>query len=110
MPHPLRPDRHPNRNEHPVNFSLKDRHLLGAGAAACAVCCAAPILTLLGIAGVAATAATFLFAGAVFGLVVAAGTALAVWNQRRRKRSEACAPAAGPVDIELTTNRPGPAA
>ena len=93
-----------------MNFSLEDRHLLGAGVAACAVCCAAPILTLLGIAGAAATAATFIFAGAVFGLVVAGGAGLAIWNQRRRKRREACSPAGGPVDIELTSNRSGPVA
>ena len=59
-----------------VNF--KDRHLYGAGAAACAVCCAAPLVTLLGVAGTAATVATFAFAGAIFGLVVAAGALLAV--------------------------------
>lgn len=42
-----------------MNLSLKERHLYGAGAAACAVCCAAPIFTVLGIAGAAATVATF---------------------------------------------------
>jgi hypothetical protein len=90
-------------------MSLKDRHLFGAGAAACAVCCAAPLLTLLGVAGAAATVATFMFAGLVFGLVVAAGTILAVWQQRRQRRSTACAPtqgpAEGPVDIELIPPR-----
>ena len=54
-----------------MTLSLKNRHLYGAGAAACAVCCAAPILAVLGIAGAAATIATFVFAGAVFDLVVA---------------------------------------
>lgn len=75
-----------------MSLSLKDRHLYGAGAAACAVCCAAPLLTLLGIgaAGAAATAATFAFAGITFGLVVAAGALLAVWTQRRQR--EQCAP------------------
>ncbi|ABL79534.1 MULTISPECIES: hypothetical protein [unclassified Nocardioides] len=86
--------------------SLKDRHLFGAGAAACAVCCAAPLLTLLGVAGAAATLATFVFAGVVFGLVVAAGTLLAVWNQRRQHRKQPCAPEAGPIDVELSTQRP----
>ena len=49
-------------------MSLKEQHLWGAGAAACAVCCTAPLLTLLGIglAGTAATVATFAFAGAMF--------------------------------------------
>lgn len=90
-----------------MNLSLKDRHLYGAGAAACAVCCAAPLLTLLGIgvAGTAATVATFAFAGIVFGLVVAAGALLAVWNQRRR--AESCAVEPGPVDIEISTTRTG---
>ena len=87
-------------------MSLKDRHLFGAGAAACAVCCATPVLTLLGIAGTAATVATFAFAGIVFGLVVAAGTLLAVWQQRRQRRRDACGPAEGPVDVELTATRP----
>lgn len=94
-----------------MKLSFKDRHLYGAGAAACAVCCAAPILALLGIAGAAATVATFVFAGAVFGIVVALGAVLAVWTQRRRSRNTTCAPdagpAAGPVDLELTTSADG---
>jgi hypothetical protein len=46
---------------------LRDRHLVGAGAAACAACCAAPVLGLLGLAGAGApaTLATFVFAGTV---------------------------------------------
>lgn len=90
-----------------MNLSLKDRHLYGAGAAACAVCCAAPLLTLLGIvvAGTAATVAALAFAGIVFGLVVAGGALLAVWNQRRR--AESCAAEPGPVDIEISTTRTG---
>ena len=40
---------------------LKDRHLVGAGAAPCAVCCATPLLTYLGVAGVMATVATVVF-------------------------------------------------
>lgn len=90
-----------------MNLSLKDRHLFGAGAAVCAVCCAAPLLAILGIAGVAATAATFLFAGVVFGLVVAAGALLAVWSQRRRRRHDACTPDVGPVDLELSATQRG---
>ena len=90
-----------------MNLLLKDRHLVGMGAAACAVCCAAPLLTLLGLAGAAATAATFVFAGAVFALVVAAGAALAVWGQRRQRRHEACATELGPVDIAIATRQSG---
>jgi uncharacterized protein (DUF58 family) len=90
-----------------VSFSLKDRHLFGAGAAACAVCCAAPLLTLLGVAGAAATVATFLVAGVVFGLVVAAGALFAVWLQRRQRNRHPCATDQGPVEIELSTSRPG---
>lgn len=85
-------------------MNFKDRHLFGAGAAACAVCCASPILAVLGIAGAAATVATFVFAGAVFGVVVAAGAALAYLTQRRRSRAATCGPTPpGPVDLELTT-------
>ena len=90
-----------------MNLSLKDRHLYGAGAAACAVCCAAPLLTLLGVAGAAATAATFVFAGVVFGLVVATGAFLAVWTKRRQLRRQACAPPVGTVDVELSARRTG---
>lgn len=90
-----------------MNFSLKDRHLFGAGAAACAVCCAAPILTVLGIAGAAATVATFIFAGIVFGVVVAIGAALAVWSQRRRQAADPnCADHDGPQDIEIMLTPP----
>jgi uncharacterized protein (DUF58 family) len=88
-------------------MSLKDRHLFGAGAAACAVCCAVPLLTLVGIAGAAATVATFVFAGVVFGLVVAAAALLAVWSQRRQRQREACTPDAGPVDLEFSAEPPG---
>lgn len=90
-----------------MRASLKDRHLYGAGAAACAVCCAAPLLTLLGVAGAAATMATFAFAGVVFGLVVAAGAVLAVWNQRRQQRRKSCATVVGPVDVELSARQSG---
>jgi len=93
--------------------ALRDRHLVGAGAAACAVCCAAPVLGTLGLAGAgaAATVATFAFAGAVFALVVGIA-ALAAVVMRRRAQNRAlaagvpCAPTAtGAVDISLS---PGP--
>jgi len=91
-----------------VSFSLKDRHLYGAGAAACAVCCAAPVLTVLGVAGAAATLATFLFAGVVFALVVAAGALLAVRTQRRRLLRQSCETTEGPVGVEISMARPAP--
>lgn len=87
-------------------MSLRERHLWGAGAAACAVCCAAPILALLGIAGagLAATIATLAFAGLVFGVVVAAATIGAIVVKRRRDHGAACQlPADGPVEVSLTS-------
>jgi hypothetical protein len=80
---------------------MKDRHLIGAGAAACAVCCAPPLLALLGIAGVglAATIATVAFAGLAFGVVVLAGSLLALWA-RRRASADVCA-TEGPVDVTI---------
>ncbi len=89
-----------------MNLSVKDRHLFGVGAAVCALCCAAPLLSLLGIAGLAATAATFVFAGVVFALVVAAGALLAVWGQRRHRRRGAWAPDVGLVDVALSARQP----
>ena len=81
---------------------------VGPVAAACAICCAAPVLTLLGIGltGAAAAAFTAVFAGLVFGLVVAVATVVAVVVRRRRARSAACAPVVaagghGPVPVEL---------
>jgi len=86
-----------------MTFAFKDRHVLGAGAAACAVCCAAPVLTALGVAGAAATLATFVFAGLVFGVVVAFGAVFAVWNQRRRRSAApGCTPDSGPQDVEIS--------
>jgi membrane protein implicated in regulation of membrane protease activity len=89
-------------------MSMKDRHLWGAGAAACAVCCALPLMTLLGIgvAGTAATVATFAFAGLTFAIVVGLGTLAAVWTQRRRRRVDSPG-TPGPVDLELTPGRSG---
>jgi hypothetical protein len=82
---------------------IKDRHLVGAGVAACAVCCASPILAVLGIAGVAATVATVVFVGVVFGLAVGVAALLAVWHRKRQTRRRTCANDAGPVDVELST-------
>jgi hypothetical protein len=90
-----------------MSSSFRDRQMVGAGAAACAVCCAAPILTVLGLAGTAATIATFVFAGIVFGLVVASGAAFAVWNQRRRRAADSsCATVDGPQDVEISLTPP----
>ena len=92
-----------------MTFSFKDRHLLGAGAAACAVCCAAPVLTLLGVgvAGAVATIATFVFAGVVFGLVVGAGALAAFLRQRRQRTRWSPAAPDGPVDVGPSMTRPG---
>jgi len=81
---------------------IKDRHLVGAALAACAVCCAPPLLAFLGIAGFAATVATFVFVGVVFGVVIGIAALLAVWHRRRQTRRHACATDVGPVDIELS--------
>ena len=88
---------------------MKDRHLFGAGAAACAVCCAPPILALLGIAGagVAATVATIALAGLTFGLVVLAATLLGLWARSRRARTstDACSDD-GPVEVTISARPP----
>lgn len=88
-----------------MSTKIKDRHLFGAGAAACAVCCAAPILALLGIAGAGAVAtiATIAFAGLAFGLVVLAATLLGLWARRRTQhaKAESCIDE-GPVDVAIT--------
>lgn len=82
---------------------IKDRHLFGAGAAACAVCCAPPLLALLGIAGagLAATMATFAFAGLTFGAVVLLGSLLAGWARGRRVDT-ACGGGNGPVPVSIS--------
>jgi hypothetical protein len=91
-----------------VSTKIKDRHLFGAGAAACAICCTPPLLALLGIAsaGAVATVATIAFAGLAFGLVVLAATLLGIWARRRRTHAAAntCAdesPREGPVDVTI---------
>ena len=87
-------------------MTLRDRHLWGAGAAACAVCCAPPLLALVGIAGagLAATVATIAFAGLVFGVVVAVATVGAVVLKRRREADATCQPSdSGPVEVVLST-------
>lgn len=86
---------------------MKNRHLFGAGAAACAVCCAPPLIGLLGLAGFAATTATLAFAGVVFALVVAGASVLALVARRRWTREPVVL--AGPVDLTLTP-RPEPSA
>ena len=85
-----------------MSAKIKDRHLVGAGAAACAICCAPPLLALLGIAGagIATTVATLAFAGLAFGAVVLAGTLLALWA-RRRAAQAVCAPSGGPIDVSI---------
>ena len=85
-----------------MKLPIKDRHLYGVGAAACAVCCAAPIVGVLGLAGAAATAIAFAVAGLIFAVVVA-GTGLVLTLMRRRtERAQHCSPAAvGPVDVTI---------
>jgi hypothetical protein len=86
-----------------VSAKIKDQHLLGAGAAACAVCCAPPLLALLGVAGagVAATVATVAFAGLAFGAVVLAASLLAMWARRRSLATAASCADDGPVDVTI---------
>ena len=87
---------------------LKDPHLYGGAAAACAVSCAAPVVGLLGVAGFAATAVTLAFAGVVFAVVVGLATVAALLVRRSRSRRAACAvpaAAAGAVPVELGKTR-----
>ena len=69
-----------------------------------------PLLALIGIAGAAATVATFVFAGAVFALVVAGAAAIAVWRRRTVRRAASCSTTVGsgtdPVDVQLMTTPP----
>lgn len=93
-----------------MSFSIKDRQIFGLGAAACAVCCATPVLTAMGIAGAAATVGAALFAGVVFGIVVAAGAALTLLAARSRRTTECSSTAdtpAGPVDVTVKLKTPG---
>jgi hypothetical protein len=91
-----------------VSVAIKDRHLFGAGAAACAVCCAPPLLALLGIAGAGAVAtlAAIAFAGLAFGLVVLAGSLLGIWAARASAPCATGQPADGPVEVTISTTRP----
>src|SRR5690242_4718577 len=88
---------------------MKNRHVVGAGAAVCAACCIAPLLTLPVVAGLGAAVAAFICSGAFLALVVAARAGLLLWQPRPRQRrhdsscSPADAPIAGPIDIEVTT-------
>jgi uncharacterized protein (DUF58 family) len=87
-----------------VSTKIKDRHLLGAGAAACAICCAPPILALLGLAGagLVATVATVAFAGLTFGAVVLVASLLAVWAGRGNSRTDVACADEGPVEVTVT--------
>lgn len=88
-----------------MSAKIKDRHLYGAGAAACAACCAPPLLALLGIAGAGALA-TLAFAGIAFGLVVLSASLLGLWARGRRTHGSAAAcavPDSGPVDVIIGT-------
>jgi len=87
---------------------LRDRHLIGGAAAACAVCCAAPLVGFLGVAGFAATAVTLAFAGVVLAVVVGLATVAAVLVRRSRARRASCPlppHAAGAVPVELGQTR-----
>lgn len=92
-----------------MSAKIKDRHLYGAGAAACALCCAPPILALLGIAGagLAATVATVAFAGVAFGLVILAATLLGAWARSRgaRTATDTCSDD-GPVAVTISAPPP----
>ncbi|MGL5810698.1 MAG: hypothetical protein ACRCYQ_12200 [Nocardioides sp.] len=89
--------------------AIKNRHLYGAGAAACAVCCAPPLMALLGIAGVgaAATIATIAFAGIAFGAVLLGATLLGLWARTRAHHPASTIPCdtgdsgEGPIDIAI---------
>lgn len=85
---------------------MKERHLLGAGAAACAVCCAPPLIGILGLAGIGATAATVAFVGLAFGVVVGAASVLALVVHRRHATREARG-SSGSVDITRDPHRRG---
>lgn len=88
---------------------MKDRHLAGGAAAACAICCAAPLIGFLGLAGFAAAAATLAFAGVAFALVVGLATLAALVVRRSRFRRSGCeTPADAPVPVEIDRPTSGP--
>jgi hypothetical protein len=91
--------------------ALRDRHLVGVGAAACAVCCAAPVLGLLGLAGAgaAATMATFVFAGTVFALVVGGAAVVGLLIRRRTGQAATVCeiPETGPVLLDSPPDAAG---
>lgn len=92
-----------------MSGKITDRHLFGAGAAACAVCCAAPIVALLGIggAGAVATLATIAFSGLAFGLVVLTASLFGVRARTRRAQSSAASYSDdGPVDVTISAAPP----
>lgn len=89
-----------------MKTSLKDRHLFGLGAAACAVCCAAPLVGLIDLAGAMATAATLAFAGVVFAAVVGGTSLMLMILRRRAEHPTSCPPVVtGPVDVTLDPSR-----
>jgi hypothetical protein len=91
-----------------MSLKIKDRHLLGAGVAACAVCCAPPLLALLGVAGagLAATIATVAFAGLAFGAIVLAASLLTTWARHRGRGSTAPCTDKGLVEVAIGTRPP----
>ena len=107
LPTPVRRDLH--KRGQPLSRKIKQRHLLGAGAAACAVCCAAPLLALLGLAGagLAATIVTVAFAGLAFGAIVVAASVLTVWVRRRDRASMVPCTDDGPVDVSIGSRPTG---
>lgn len=93
-------------------MQIRDRHLAGLGAAACAVCCAAPVLGLLGIAGAGllGTLAALAFAGLSFAVVVSVASLIGLLLRgSNQHRGEPCHEL-GPVDLGMPEpQRSGPA-
>lgn len=82
--------------------SVKDRHLYGVGAAACAVCCTTPLVAVLGLTGAAATAATFALAGVTFAVVVGGAALTLTLIRRRAEGAQHCSPTqSGPIDVTI---------
>jgi len=88
---------------------VRDRHMIGGAAAACAVCCATPLIGLLGVAGFAATAVTLAFAGVVFAAVVGIVAVTAVLVRRSRARRGGCTvpEPTEPAAVDLGPTRTG---